>query len=139
MKLEKNIYTVLLTITIIDIVDLTITVNTFMSYRNQCNNLLCRSIDWFLYDRNLLHGRVNYFHKKLHLRCLTGLRLKRILNFISYNNVFQFHWNEALYQRCYNILLFRIALNIVLFRSLRQVAKIHWSKGIIGTFLKHCA
>ena len=28
------------------------------SYRNQSNNLLCKSMDWFLYDRDLFHERV---------------------------------------------------------------------------------
>ena len=44
---------------------------------------------------------------------------------ITYNNVFQFHWNAVLCQGCYNILLFQIALNIVLSHSPRQVARIH--------------
>ena len=30
-----------------------------LSYRNQSIYLLCKSIDWFLYDRNLRHERVN--------------------------------------------------------------------------------
>ena len=38
--------------------------NSFMTevsiiYRNQSINLLCKSMDWFLYDRNLRHERVN--------------------------------------------------------------------------------
>ena len=27
----------------------------FLSYRNQISNLKCKSIDWFLYDRNMKH------------------------------------------------------------------------------------
>ena len=38
-------------------------INYFMkedlSYRNQSINLLCKSIDWFLYDRDVRHERVN--------------------------------------------------------------------------------
>ena len=30
-----------------------------LSYRNQSIDWLCKSIDWFLYDRNLWHERVN--------------------------------------------------------------------------------
>ena len=30
-----------------------------LSYRNQSINLLCKSMDWFLYDRDLRHERVN--------------------------------------------------------------------------------
>ena len=31
----------------------------FISYRNQPIDWLCKSIDWFLHDRDLRHGRVN--------------------------------------------------------------------------------
>ena len=31
-----------------------------LSYRNQSIDLLCKSMDWFLYDNNLRHERVNY-------------------------------------------------------------------------------
>ena len=38
-------------------------VNSFMtytlSYWNQCIDLLCKSVDWFLYDRYFRHERVN--------------------------------------------------------------------------------
>ena len=57
---------------------------------------------------------------------------------ITYNNVFQFHWNAVLCQGCYNILFFQIALNIVLSHSPRQVARIHYPKEIIETLLKCC-
>ena len=30
-----------------------------ISYRNQAIDLLCKSMDWFLYDRDLLHEGVN--------------------------------------------------------------------------------
>ena len=30
-----------------------------LSYRNQSADLLCKSMDWFLYDRDLRHQRVN--------------------------------------------------------------------------------
>ena len=30
----------------------------FLSYRNQSIDLLCKSMAWFLYDRNLRHERV---------------------------------------------------------------------------------
>ena len=30
----------------------------FLSYRNQSSELLCKSMDWFLYDRDLPHERV---------------------------------------------------------------------------------
>ena len=38
--------------------------NSFMtesvSYKNQSIDLLCKSMDWFLYDRDLRHERVNW-------------------------------------------------------------------------------
>ena len=33
-----------------------------LSYRNQPIDLLCKSMDWFLYDNGLRHERVNSFH-----------------------------------------------------------------------------
>ena len=30
-----------------------------LSYRNQSIDLLCKSMDWFLYDNGLRHERVN--------------------------------------------------------------------------------
>ena len=32
-----------------------------LSYRNQSIDLICKSMDWFLYDRDLRHERVNPF------------------------------------------------------------------------------
>ena len=34
-----------------------------VSYRNQSIDLLCKSMDWFLYHRDFLHERVNAFEK----------------------------------------------------------------------------
>ena len=31
-----------------------------LSYRNQCIDLLCKWMEWFLYDRDLHHERVNF-------------------------------------------------------------------------------
>ena len=31
----------------------------FLSYRNQSDDLQSKSVDWFLYDRNILHERLN--------------------------------------------------------------------------------
>ena len=40
--------------------DLTLSWRRSQSYRNQSHMiLLCKLIDWFLYDRNLCHARVN--------------------------------------------------------------------------------
>ena len=46
---------------------------TMMSllYKNQSIDLQSKSMDWFLYDRDLRHERVPYFRKNLHQRCLT--------------------------------------------------------------------
>ena len=43
---------------------LTLSWRTSLSYRNQSINLLCKSMDWFLYGRDLRHEQVNYiwFH-----------------------------------------------------------------------------
>ena len=36
-----------------------------LSYRNQSIDLLCKSMDWFLYDKGLRHGRVKYENVKV--------------------------------------------------------------------------
>ena len=38
---------------------LTLSWRRSLSYRNQCTDLLCKSMDWFLFDRDLRHERVN--------------------------------------------------------------------------------
>ena len=43
---------------------LTLSWRRFVSCRNQSTDLLCKSIDWFLYGRDLRHERVNVFFKK---------------------------------------------------------------------------
>ena len=37
----------------------------FLSYRNQFINLIYKSVDWFLYDRDLRHERVNIGSEQL--------------------------------------------------------------------------
>ena len=39
-------------------VSITLSWRRFLSYRNQSIDLLCKSMDWFLYDRDLCHERV---------------------------------------------------------------------------------
>ena len=33
-----------------------------LSYRNHSSDLFCKSVDWFLYDRDLCHKRIKAFH-----------------------------------------------------------------------------
>ena len=40
---------------------LSISWRRFLSYRNQSTDFFCESMDWFLYDRNLRHERVEHF------------------------------------------------------------------------------
>ena len=52
---------------------LTLSWRKSLSYKNQSNDLLSKSVDWFLYDRDFRHSRVkrsSVFAKKLHERCL---------------------------------------------------------------------
>ena len=45
----------------------------FLSYRNQSIDLLCKSMDWFPYDIDLRHERVeNYFQETNMLRLMTS-------------------------------------------------------------------
>ena len=41
-------------------VTLTLSWRRLLSYRNQSIDLLCKSMDWFLYDNGLRHERVNW-------------------------------------------------------------------------------
>ena len=41
-----------------DVFLLTLSWTSSLSYRNQTFDLLCKSMDWFLYDRELVHERV---------------------------------------------------------------------------------
>ena len=51
---------------------LTLSRGTSLSYRNQSNDLVYKSMDWFLYDRDLRHERVNsYFQLEPLLQVLT--------------------------------------------------------------------
>ena len=38
--------------------EITLSWRRSLSYRNQCIGLLCKSLDWFLYDKDLRHERV---------------------------------------------------------------------------------
>ena len=47
-----------------------------LSHRSQSIDLLCKSMDWFLYDRDLRHERVNWFfllHLMFRNRPFTGV------------------------------------------------------------------
>ena len=46
-----------------------------LSYRNQSIDLRSKSIDWFLYDNDLRHERVNHFFFLLDLLCTSICRL----------------------------------------------------------------
>ena len=52
-----------------------------LSYRNQSTDLLCKSMDWFLYDNGLRHERVHQVHSTFALK------------------LWQFHWNCKNYQK----------------------------------------
>ena len=62
-----------------------------LSYRNQSIDLLCKSIDWFLYDRGLRHERVETLYFKCLLRFWVHLWqvihetivLKKFITFVS--------------------------------------------------------
>ena len=41
------------------VVTLTLSCQRSLSYRNQSIDLQCKSMDWFLYDRDLRHEKVN--------------------------------------------------------------------------------
>ena len=49
-----------------------------LSYRNKFIDLLCKSMDWFLYDRDLRHERVKYLNDAM--RCLVVLKQLRNLH-----------------------------------------------------------
>ena len=50
------------------IVVLTLSWPRFLSYRSQFIDLLCESMDWFIYDRDLRHERVNPLQTDVNLK-----------------------------------------------------------------------
>ena len=79
----------------------------------------CKSMDWFLYDRNLRHERVNNksngciqdsvskFHKKLHLRCLTWvlIALPKVLTILrkQFSCCVLQHQHAIAFKHCNNL------------------------------------
>ena len=57
----------------------------FLSFRNQSFDLLCKSMDWFLYDRNLRHERVK---EMINLWCMVQLKTRRFQE----NSLFKNKW-----------------------------------------------
>ena len=56
---------------------------TSLSSRNQSMNLLCKSMNWFLYDRDILHDRVKLVIAEVLSICAkkTKLQLRNLLLF----------------------------------------------------------
>ena len=61
----------------------------FLSYRNQFIDLLCKSVDWFLYDRGLRHERVKigkFDDRNDRLRVANLFRQSLVYNFWTSEN-----------------------------------------------------
>ena len=75
------------------LVHLTLSWRRSLSYRNQSIDLLCKSIEWFLYDRDLRHERVKQpFSSKISKKYLKSLFSGFIL---ILNKVFYSHNQSA--------------------------------------------
>ena len=59
-------------VTLWNIAILTLSWRRFPSYRNQSIDLQSKSVNWFLYDRELRHERVNQFH---------GVKIENVLQY----------------------------------------------------------
>ena len=57
-----------------------------LSYRNQYIDLLCKSMDWFLYDRDLRHERVN--------DCASFLKIILMEHNVPVLNCLYFFWEH---------------------------------------------
>ena len=60
---------------------LTLSWRRSLSFRNQSFDLLCKSVDWFLYNRDLRHERVNNsFHCEIKkIQYITALAIKVVI------------------------------------------------------------
>ena len=63
-----------------------------LSYRNQFIDLLCKSMDWFLYDNGLRHERVKC--RPCCLRCLLLMFLLSITSMLRFNKWFT-NWDTV--------------------------------------------
>ena len=56
---------------LLDNLDLTLSQRRPISYQNQSINLLCKSMDWFLYDISLHRERVKYTQNRKHVSVIS--------------------------------------------------------------------
>ena len=68
---------------------LTLSWRRSLSYRNQSIDLLCKSMDWFLYDRDLCHEKVNVGDINLFLCNVPILCCLKIKNILWFSGVFR--------------------------------------------------
>ena len=74
----------------------TVSSRRLLSYRNQSTELLCKSIDWYLCDRNLCYKRVKFTSSKTYSKVIMKT-LKGMSNNFSNNFIGQ-HLSILLFQ-----------------------------------------
>ena len=92
MKLSKNVWMIVLSVTVLMVQGLTLSWRRSKSYRNQSIDLQSKPIDWFLYDRDLRHERVDV---KLALR----EKLRRLLGRIWEHRKISYMWKVVILKR----------------------------------------
>ena len=92
MKLSKNVWMIVLSVTVLMVQGLTLSWRRSKSYRNQSIDFQSKPIDWFLYDRDLRHERVDV---KLALR----EKLRRFLGRIWEHRKISYMWKVVILKR----------------------------------------
>ena len=57
-----------------------------LSYRNESNDLQIKSVEWFLYDRDLYHKRVKGILRRNTEHFLKKPKFRKIYEFLKWNN-----------------------------------------------------
>ena len=65
----------------------TLSLRRSFSYRNQSINFLCKSLDWFLYDRNIRHELTSLWIRAVKLYCTQCLFREMLLTSCSSINL----------------------------------------------------
>ena len=83
-------------------VSLTLSWQRSLSYRNQSIDLHCKSMDWFLYDRDLRHERILNVYQKFRWNIRLGTLLNScygICLFLYPRKTSENHWSSAVFQK----------------------------------------
>ena len=103
-----------------------------LSYRNQSNDLLCKSMVWFLNDRHLCHERVNKYREPFNTAAVLFKylcpfsryqRVKHPNNSFMHTSLLSWKWNRTLFWINYHLHMFEKKLFQIFQETLGQLKK----------------